>query len=237
MDDYYANISVWHDAGFQICTHAIGDNANRIVIDAYEKLIEEKGLEPYEHRLRIEHCQVINRTVDIPRLAELHIIPSMQPAHCTSDMVFAPFRLQCPEYGDGDRLSGAYAWQTMLDAGVDAMPFGSDFPAVGVVDPFLGIYAAISRANRSGYPEGGYPEQYNKVRTMYQVIKGYTYDAAYSAYQEDILGSISIDKFADFIIIDRDLFSLDEEEYLQILDTKVLRTYLGGRLVFDDGSL
>eukprot|EP01084_Bolivina_argentea_P175663 304160_1 len=232
VEEYYQNISKWNEYGFQICTHAIGDNANRIVIDSYERLINETDLNVTNHRLRIEHCQIINRTFDIPRVAELHIIPSMQPSHCTDDMVFAPDRLNCTQYGNGDRLSGAYAWQSLLDAGVDAMPFGSDFPAVGVVNPFLGIYAAVTRSNESGYPIDGYPMEYNKV-SLYQAIKGYTIDAAYAAFQEDRLGSITEGKFADFIVIDRDLFDLDSSDYNQILDTVVLRTYLGGNIVFD----
>merc|ERR1712228_849416 len=219
---FYANISEWHEADYQIATHAIGDAANREVIDAYIQLINEYGLSD-DHRLRIEHAQIVNATYDIPRIGAYHIIPSMQPTHATSDMTFAEDRL-CTY-----RLPGAYAWEAMLNASVPALPFGSDFPAVGVVNPFLGIYAAITRQNESGYPVDGWTA-YNKV-SRHQAVKGYTYDAAFAAFQEDKLGTITEGKFADFIVIDRDIFEVDA---MDILQTNVIATYLGGSAVYID---
>eukprot|EP01084_Bolivina_argentea_P084242 152400_1 len=216
---FYKNISIWHEAGYQIATHAIGDAANREVIQQYINLINDYNLSE-DHRLRIEHAQIVNATVDIPLLCENNIIASMQPIGATSDMIFAEDRL-C-EY----RLSGAYAWKTMLNYSIKAMPFGSDFP-VDAINPFLGIYAAITRQNENGLPDGGWTP-YNKV-SRYEALKGYTYDAAYSAFQEDVVGTISNDKFADFIIIDRDIFEINE---MEILDTNVIATYLGGSPVF-----
>eukprot|EP01083_Nonionella_stella_P018846 52412_1 len=221
-DTFYNDISKWHDAGYQIATHAIGDAANREVIDAYINLTIKYELGD-DHRLRIEHAQIVNATYDIPRMGQYNIIPSMQPTHATADMVFAEDRL-C-EY----RLTGAYAWQRMLNYSVPALPFGSDFPAVGVVNPFLGIFAAITRENEIGSPTGGWTP-YNKV-SRYEAIKGYTYDAAYAAFQEDRLGTISAGKLADFIIIDRDPFEVDD---MDISDTNVIATFLGGDPVYVD---
>lgn len=219
---FYANISEWHEADYQIATHAIGDAANREVIDAYIQLINEYGLSD-DHRLRIEHAQIVNATHDIPRIGAYHIIPSMQPTHATSDMPFAEDRL-CAY-----RLPGAYAWEAMLNVSVPALPFGSDFPAVGVVNPFLGIYAAITRQNESGYPVDGWTA-YNKV-SQYQALKGYTYDAAFAAFQEDDLGTISEGKYADIVVVDRDIFEVDA---MDILQTNVIATYLGGSAVYID---
>eukprot|EP01084_Bolivina_argentea_P084241 152397_1 len=227
-ESFYNNISRWHEAGYQIATHAIGDAANREVINGYIDLINNYEMDD-DHRLRIEHAQIVNATYDIPRIGQYHIIPSMQPTHATSDMVFAGDRLNCSEYGNGERLTGAYAWQRMLNFSVPALPFGSDFPAVGVVNPFLGIFAAITRQNETGDPIGGWIG-YNKV-SRYQAVKGYTYDAAYAAREENDLGTMTDGKFADFIVIDRDIFEVEE---MSILETNVIATYLGGDAVYID---
>eukprot|EP01084_Bolivina_argentea_P084240 152396_1 len=232
IDIFYKNISMWHEEGYQITVHCIGDIANRLTIDQYIRLINDYNLHDVDHRLRIEHAQIVNISVDLPKMVQYHIIPSMQPTHCTSDMIFAGDRLNCSEYGNGNRLSGAYAWQTMLDAGVNAIPFGSDFPSVGVVNPFLGIYAAVTRQNENGEPIGGWIPN-NKI-SLYQAVKGYTLDAAYGSFQEDYLGSISEGKYADFIIIDRDIMALSQENYMDILDTNVIETYLGGERVYSN---
>lgn len=221
--EFYENISEWHNAGYQIAVHAIGDAANREVVNAYEKLIAEYNLS--DHRLRIEHAQIVQMD-DIQRIGELHIIPSMQPTHCTSDMTFAGDRLNCSQYPN--RLLGAYAWQTLLNASVPALPFGSDFPAVGVLNPFLGIYAAITREDVNGYPDDGW-EAYNKV-SRYQAVKGYTYDAAYAMFMDDELGSITVGKYADFIIIDTNIF--ESVNASDIIDTNVIATFLGGKVVY-----
>ena len=177
---------------------------------------------------RIEHFQIVNLT-DIPKLkvgtgphSGTCILPSMQPTHATSDMVFAETRLG-PE-----RLKGAYAWQSAARTGIGALPLGSDFPTVGVVPPLLGIYAAVTREDLSGMPAGGWtPAQ---KLSAYQALKGYTVDAAFAAFQEDSRGAIKPSMLADFVVLDRDI--LDPATAPTIWKAVVLGTYLGGEPTF-----
>jgi len=200
-----------------VCTHCIGIRGNRLCLDAYEKALLENPKE--DHRLRIEHAQIV-REEDVDKFASLNVIPAMQPTHCTSDMPYVEDRVG-PE-----RAKGAYAWRSFLDAGL-VIPFGSDFP-VESNSPLLGIYAAVTRQDLQGEPEGGwFPEQRVSIE---EAIKGFTIWAAYGAFQEEVLGSIETSKLADFTVLDRDILEAAPED---ILKTRVLYTIVGGRIVFE----
>jgi predicted amidohydrolase YtcJ len=201
--------------GFQACTHAIGDRGNRVILDVYEKALEGAG---GDRRFRVEHAQVVSPE-DIPRFRQLGVIPSMQPTHCTSDMYWAEERLG-PE-----RIKGAYAWRSFLDD-ANRLPLGSDAP-VESVDPLWGLYAAVTRRDHSGWPEGGwYPGQ---RMTIEEAVAGYTIDAAYAAFAENDAGTIEAGKLADFTVLDRDVFEIPPAE---ILNTRVVQTVLAGQVVF-----
>lgn len=205
------------DNGFQMSVHAIGDGGNRTVIDLYEK--EIRGRRARDHRLRIEHAQVL-APEDIERMAKLEIIAAMQPTHCTSDMYWAEKRIG-PE-----RIQGAYAWRTLMDAGV-VIACGSDFP-VEAVSPLWGIYAAVTRRDREGWPEGGwYPEQ---CMTREEAVAGFTANAAFAEFMEHAKGTIEKGKIADLTILDRDVFEIPPEE---LLVTQVIGTIVAGRVVYD----
>ena len=204
--------------GFQVCTHAIGDAANRMVLDAYAQALSDVP-QARDPRLRIEHAQVLSPE-DIPRFAKLGIIPSMQPVHATSDMGWAEQRL------GPLRIKGAYAWRSLLQTGVH-LPLSSDFPGE-TLNPFYGIYAAITRQDPPGNPPGGwYPEQ---RLTLEEALRGYTVEAAYAEFEEHAKGSIEPGKLADFIVISQDITSLPAKEILAI---RVLKTFVGGKLVYD----
>jgi predicted amidohydrolase YtcJ len=204
-------------AGFQVNTHAIGDRANRIALDAYEAAFAE--VPRADHRFRIEHAQILHPN-EIPRFAELDVIPSMQGSHQTSDMYWAERRL-----GE-TRLLGSYAWRSLLDQGV-IIPNGSDFP-VEQVNPLISFKSSISRQDADGYPAGGwYPAQ---VMTRDEALKSMTLWPAYAAFQEDELGSLTPGKLADFVVLDRDIMTIAPES---ILGTEVVATYLGGRPVYE----
>lgn len=206
------------EKGFQVCTHAIGDAANRMVLDAYARAQQDVP-QAHDARLRIEHAQVV-APEDIPRFVKLGIIPSMQPVHCTSDMTWAEKRLG-PE-----RIKGSYAWQWLLKTGVH-LPLGSDFPGE-TLNPFYGIYAAITRQDPQGNPPGGwYPEQ---RLTLDEALRGYTVEAAYAEFEEQSKGSIEAGKLADITVISKDITKSAPKEILSI---HVLKTYIGGILVYD----
>jgi len=207
---YYMRAAM--NAGFQANTHAIGDNANMIVMDNYEQLINETNSRGLRHR--IEHAQVL-RYEDILRFAELGVIPSMQATHATSDKNMAQDRL-------GEiRIQGAYAWRKLLDAGA-IIANGSDFP-VESPNPFFGLHASITRQDHNNEPSGGwFPEE---RMTRAEAFASFTIDAAYAGHQEELLGTLEPGKKADFIIIDRDLFEIPESEIWQ---TKVLQTWVNG---------
>lgn len=202
--------------GLQLGIHAIGDRANRQVIDALVQGQARHEDNPGRHR--VEHLQIIHPN-DIPRLAEHGIIASMQPTHATSDMRWAEQRL------GRERLAGAYAWQKVLEAGA-RLALGSDFP-VEPVNPWFGIHAAVTRQDREGHPEGGWlPEERLSVD---QALRGFTMDAAYAGFAEDRVGSLETGKFADFVVIDADPFEVDPSELAGII---VLRTVVGGSAVY-----
>jgi predicted amidohydrolase YtcJ len=205
--------------GFQTCTHAIGDAGVRRVLDAYERA---QGSDR-SARLRIEHAQVI-APEDIRRFAALGILPSMQPTHATSDMPWAEARLG-PE-----RIKGAYAWRSLLDAGVVHLPLGSDFP-VEEPNPLLGIYAAVTRLDAKGespHGDGGwFPDQ---RLTRLEALRGFTLDAAYAAFQEQVGGSIRAGKWADLAVFDRDLLACPPAE---LLKAKVRLTIVAGKIAYE----
>lgn len=208
-----------NDMGFQVGIHAIGDLGNRMALDAFEKAQHGK---PSPLRNRVEHAQII-ALEDIPRFSELGVIASMQPIHATSDMNMAEDRI------GAERIKGGYAWRRLLDTGA-IIASGSDFP-VELPNPFLGLYAAVTRQDRSGMPEGGwYADQ---ALTRAEALHSFTMGGAYAAHQEDRLGSLEAGKWADFIVIDRDYFTIPAGE---IDDIVVLQTWVGGDLVYDRGK-
>jgi len=203
-------------AGFQVNVHAIGDRANRIVLDQFEAALRE--VPTADHRFRIEHAQIL-RYQDIPRFAGLDVIPSMQGSHQTSDMYWAPNRL------GPARLGGAYAWRSLLNTGV-VIPNGSDFP-VEAVNPLISFHSFFTRQDADNFPPGGWmPEQRT---TRQEALQSITLWPAYAAFMEQESGSLTAGKYADFVVLDRDIMTVAPEE---ILGTRTLITILGGKTVY-----
>jgi len=199
-------------------THCIGIRGNRLCLDAYERALRDNPKE--DHRFRIEHAQIV-RPEDVQKFVDLGVIPAMQPIHCTSDMSFVEDRV------GSSRVKGAYAWRDFLNVGL-IVPCGSDFP-VEPNNPLLGIFAAVTRQDTTGWPEGGwFPDQ---IMTIEEAIKGYTIWAAFGAFSEDDLGSIEVGKFADFTVLDKDILEI---EPIEILETTVVYTIVGGKIVFEN---
>jgi predicted amidohydrolase YtcJ len=203
-------------AGFQLNFHAIGDRANRITLDVFEATAKANG--PRDRRDRIEHVQVIALS-DVPRLARLQVIASMQPSHETTDMRWAEQRVG-PE-----RAKGAYAWATMQKFGV-RLAFGTDYD-VEPISPFRGLYACVTRELQDGGPAGGWQPQ-EKI-SLDDCIRAYTSGSAYGEFMEGKKGELKAGEFADFIVLSNDLTKLQPREYTS---TKVLRTVVGGRTVY-----
>jgi len=201
--------------GFQVATHAIGDRANRFVIDMYREAL---GPNLSDQRYRIEHAQILDLN-DLDLFHQSGVIPSMQPTHCTSDMDWAGIRL------GAKRLDGAYAWRKFLESGC-YIPMGSDFP-VEKVSPWDGLYSAVTRQHQDGTPVGGFFPSQNLSRL--EALKGFTIWAAKASFREKTLGSLEIGKYADFTVIDRDYFSIP---VMDIPHIRVLRTVIGGETVF-----
>ncbi|SRR5579863_7310520 len=203
-------------AGFQVATHAIGDRGNRIALDAYEAAL--RAVPTADHRFRIEHAQILN-WLDIPRFAQLGVIPSMQAVHATSDMYWAADRL------GPSRILGAYAWRSLLTTGV-IIPNGSDMP-VERVNPLYSFHAAVTRQDERDWPVGGWhPEQ---CMTRDEALRSMTLWPAYAGFQEHDLGTLTAGKYADFVVLDRDIMTIPASD---ILRTRVLATYIGGTAVF-----
>ena len=214
------HIRAWAEAalrrGFQVNVHAIGDRGNRIVLDAFDSAL--KKIPKADHRFRIEHAQVLSPQ-DIPRFARLGVIPSMQATHQTSDMRWAEGRV------GPQRIRGAYAWRSLLNTGV-VIPNGTDFP-VEEVNPLLTFHAAVTRQDPTNWPTGGwYPEQ---KMTREEALQSMTIWPAYAGFQESILGSLTPGKYADFVVLDRDIMQVPDTE---ILGTRVISTWIGGRRVY-----
>jgi len=200
--------------------HAIGDRANRTVLDAFQAAL---GTVPMaDHRFRVEHAQILHYA-DIPRFAELDVIPSMQASHQTSDMYWAGNRL------GPTRLLGAYAWRALLQTGV-IIPNGSDFP-VEHVNPLISFHASVSRQDENNWPTGGWFAEQRMTRD--EALKSMTLWPAIAAFQEGELGSLAPGKLADFVVLDQDIMTVAPE---RILATHVIATYLGGRAVYERSS-
>lgn len=203
------------DCGVQVATHAIGDGANQLVLSLYQQTLSNPKA---DHRWRIEHAQIV-APEDFQRFAELGVIASMQPTHATSDMPWAEQRV------GPARIVGGYAWRTMRDHGV-RLALGSDFP-VESADPMLGLHAAITRQDLQGQPlHGWYPAQ--RI-TAYEALRGFTLDAAYAGFDETRLGSLSVGKQADFVVLERDPLELSAGN---LTKHPVIATYVGGLSVF-----
>jgi predicted amidohydrolase YtcJ len=202
--------------GYQLAVHAIGDAANAEIISLYEQLSKKYGS---DRRWRIEHFQIAD-PADIPRLGPAGIIASMQPVHQTSDRLMAEKRL------GPKRLSGAYAWQSVLRANA-RLAFGSDFP-VESPNPFPGLSAAISRQDIDGLPPGGWIP--TERLTFEQALNAFTRGAAYAGFAEDRLGSLEPGRWADFILIDRDPTRVDPQALAR---TQVLETWVAGKKVWE----
>jgi predicted amidohydrolase YtcJ len=215
-DEMEAAMNRIFSCGLQAGVHAIGDAANRQVLDTYERAITRFPGNPGRHR--IEHAQILHPD-DIPRFAELDVIAAMQPTHATSDMYWAGERL-----GE-DRLAGAYAWQSLLQSGA-RLAFGSDFP-VEEVNPMLGIYAAVTRQDLEGWPDGGWLAAERLSREA--AIRAFTLGAAYAGFMEQQTGSLEAGKRADFIVLDRDIMQIPAAE---IPGIRVLETWVDGKRVF-----
>lgn len=199
--------------GFGAHTHAIGDRANRIVLNAYENVFKRTG--GILLRNRMEHAQVVD-PADIPRFKTLKIIPSMQPVHATSDMHMAEQRLT------DKQLQGAYAWQTFLQQG-SRVAAGSDFP-VELANPFHGLYSAITRMDHQQRPKNGW--RVKEALSREQALRAFTLDAAYSAHQEFKIGSLEKGKWADFILLDTDIITAPVDKIWQ---AQVQQTWLAGK--------
>lgn len=206
-------------AGFQVCAHAIGDRANREILDRYEIAMKENPTVK-DSRFRIEHAQHLSPT-DIPRFASLGVIPAMQAIHMSSDRPWAIERL-----GEKRIKEGAYMWQSLLKSGAKIVN-GTDAP-VEPVNPIPSFYASVTRMTLKGEPEGGYEPEEKMTRE--QALRSYTLDAAYGAFEEKFKGSIEPGKLADFAILSQDIMTVPEKE---ILSANVVTTIVGGKVVFE----
>lgn len=208
------------ETGFQVCTHGIGDRANREILDIYERAFKAFPDNVKDHRFRIEHAQHMHPD-DLPRFAELGVLPAMQAIHMSSDRPWAIDRL-----GKKRIEEGAYMWSDLIDNGSKIIN-GTDAP-VEPLNPLPSFYASVSRKTLQGTPEGGYEPAQKMTRS--EALLSYTLWAAYGAFMEDEVGSIEIGKRADFTILDKDIMTIPEEE---ILNTKVSMTIVDGEVIFE----
>jgi predicted amidohydrolase YtcJ len=208
-----AQLALQHD--YQLCVHAIGDRANRVVLDLYE---EVAGASLGERRWRIEHAQHIHPD-DMPRFGKLGVIAAMQGNHCTSDAPFVATRL-----GQRRAAQGAYAWRSLLDHGA-LLVNGTDTP-VEKVDPLGSFHASVTRKTAEG---AFYPKQ---CMTREEALCSYTRNAAFAAFEEEIKGTLEAGKLADMVVLSHDILAVDEAE---LLDTEVLYTIMGGRVLYEKG--
>jgi hypothetical protein len=198
--------------------HAIGDRANSLVLNVYQDVLSRDPAGGSGARFRVEHAQILD-TADIPRFHRLGVLPMMQPTHCTSDMPWVEERLGT------QRLAGAYAWRSLMDKG-SIVPGGSDFP-VESPNPIWGFYAAITRQDRAGRPEGGWhPEQ---RMTRLEALKSFTIWGAYAGFQEKVKGSIEPGKWADLTVLSEDIMKVDTP---RILEATVDMTIVAGSVVY-----
>jgi len=219
--DEFENMVLTADKmGFQIGVHAIGDKGNNWILNAFEKAQQVNGKRDSRHR--DEHTQTLQAS-DIPRFAQLGVIPSMQPTHCISDKKFYEKRIGT------ERSKGAYAWRSLVDAG-SVLAFGTDYQ-VEPLNPIEGLYAAVTRKERRGEDgEGWFPEQ---KLTMEEAIKFYTLGSSFAQFMENRKGMIKEGFLADIVIVDKDLLTIPENE---IMSTRVDYTIVGGEVVYTSGK-
>jgi predicted amidohydrolase YtcJ len=216
-DEQYAHMRDADRAGLQICVHAIGDRANKTILDFFERLEKDNGAR--DRRLRIEHAQHL-RTADIPRFAQLHVIASVQPYHAIDDGRWADKRI------GAERVKTTYAFRSLLDSGA-VLAFGSDW-FVAPMSPLMGIYAASTRRTLDGkHPEGWVPEQ--KI-TVAEAVHAYTVGSAYASMEERMKGSLEPGKLADLAVLSEDIFKID---LVEIQNTKVDLTIFDGKIIFE----
>lgn len=225
-DQVYPTIKAAAEKGLQVAIHAIGDAANRKVLDLYERAFNEVPPEKRkiaDPRFRIEHAQIVD-PADIPRFKKLGVIPSMEASHAIGDLHFAVRRLGL------DRLAGAYAWRTFIDQG-NYIAGGSDAP-VEEGNPLIEFYASVARRDTTGFAaEGWHPEL---VMTREEALKSLTIWGAMAAFEEDLKGSLAVGKLADLVVLNRDPMTAPENELFQ---TKVLMTMVGGKVVFEQEGM
>ena len=203
---------------FIVATHAIGDSANRLVLNTYAKFLKSKN----DRRWRIEHAQVVNQD-DFSKFAEFSIVPSIQATHCTSDRSWAENRV------GAERIKGAYAYQTLLGQN-DWLPNGTDFP-VENIEPLFTFYSSVFRTDHNGLPEGGWHKEEGLTRE--QTLSSMTIWAAKASFEENEKGSLEPGKYADFVILDTDLMTASPQE---VLNAKIESTWIGGEKVFEKGE-
>ena len=203
-----------YDHDFQMCTHAIGDSANRTILKIYADVLKGKN----DKRWRIEHAQVVD-PADFNLFGENNIIPSVQPTHATSDMYWAADRL------GKDRVKNAYAYQELLKQN-GWLPLGTDFPVEGI-NPINTFYAAVCRKDLKNFPANGFQKE--NALSREQALRGMTIWAAKANFEEHEKGSLESGKFADFVILDQDLMTITDNKIPQ---TKVLATYIAGQKVY-----
>jgi predicted amidohydrolase YtcJ len=206
------------NAGFQVNTHAIGDNANKVILDLYEAQIKATNSQALRHR--IEHAQILQLS-DIPRFAELNVIASMQATHATSDKNMAVERI------GKQRILGAYAWRKLMNAQA-VIAAGSDFP-VESPNPFFGLHSSVTRQDHQNQPENGWYNEESMTRL--EALRSFTIDAAYAGHQENIVGSLVKGKKADFILLENNYFTQDPQK---IWKNKVLATWVNGKKVYQN---
>ncbi len=212
IDHYYEKSELLKTAGFQMNSHSIGDSSLKVFADLYGKQSTK------DSRWRIEHCQIVSKE-DLKKIKEFGIIPSVQPTHATSDMYWAEERI------GKVRLKTAYAYKDLLEA-AGLLALGTDFP-VEDISPFKTFYAAVFRKDANGFPKEGF--QMENALSREEAIKGMTIWGAYANFEEKEKGSLEKGKFADLVILDTDLMKCEEGK---ILKTKVVATYINGKIVY-----
>lgn len=214
--DYYREIcEIAYNNNYQMCIHAIGDKANRMSLEIFGEYLKEKN----DRRWRIEHSQIIHPD-DFKLFEKYSIIPSIQQTHATSDMYWAEDRV------GAERIKGAYAYNNLLKTN-GWLIAGTDFP-VEKIDPLLTFYASVSRKDADGWPTNGF--QMTNALSREETLRSMTIWAAKGSFEENVKGSIEIGKYADFVILDKDILKADERE---ILNTNIVATYVGGELVYN----
>lgn len=219
IEEIRARSIMAYESGFQICTHCIGDRANRDVLDIYDSLTNVDLSKKPMLRYRIEHAQHISLT-DIPRFGKIGVIPSMQAIHLSSDRPWAIDRL-----GKQRIENGAYVWNKLTDSGATVMN-GTDAP-VEPVSALASFYASVSRQTLAGTPKGGY--EADQIMTRTDALKSYTINNAYGAFEENIKGSIEVGKLADFTVFSKDIMEVEPSE---ILETEIEYTIIGGKTMY-----